>query len=122
MTTFFFTAFFAARFFTGPDEGFFGMVADSHADTATPRGRRGAYSRFTAALFCGVVIAGLDPAIHLPERISPDGCAGQAAHDNQDRHCERSEVIQSYGKGLDCFVASAPRNDEDALLTMRLTS
>jgi hypothetical protein len=30
-----------------------------------------------------------------------------------DRHCERSEAIQSNKRGLDCFVASAPRNDVD---------
>jgi hypothetical protein len=30
------------------------------------------------------------------------------------RHCERSEAIQTLlrSKELDCFVASAPRNDE----------
>ena len=28
------------------------------------------------------------------------------------RHCERSEAIQSHKGKLDCFVASAPRNDE----------
>jgi hypothetical protein len=27
------------------------------------------------------------------------------------RHCERSEAIQSQEGSLDCFVASAPRND-----------
>ena len=27
------------------------------------------------------------------------------------RHCERSEAIQSRGGTMDCFVASAPRND-----------
>jgi len=30
----------------------------------------------------------------------------------ETRHCERSEAIQR--KGLDCFVACAPRNDESA--------
>jgi hypothetical protein len=29
------------------------------------------------------------------------------------RHCERSEAIQRGEEDLDCFVASAPRNDED---------
>jgi len=28
------------------------------------------------------------------------------------RHCERSEAIHSLKAKLDCFVASAPRNDE----------
>jgi hypothetical protein len=28
------------------------------------------------------------------------------------RHCERSEAIQCGGSVLDCFVASAPRNDD----------
>src|SRR5665213_2536388 len=28
------------------------------------------------------------------------------------RHCERSEAIQSHKEELDCFVASAPRNDD----------
>jgi hypothetical protein len=28
------------------------------------------------------------------------------------RHCERSEAIQGPKHWLDCFVASAPRNDE----------
>src|ERR1700676_4483794 len=33
------------------------------------------------------------------------------------RHCERSEAIQlSVGCGMDCFVASAPRNDVDGLV------
>jgi hypothetical protein len=32
----------------------------------------------------------------------------------QDRHCERSEAIQKLKQGLDCFVAGAPRNDENA--------
>jgi hypothetical protein len=67
LAAFFLATFFAARFFTGADEGFFGMVADFHADTTTPRSRRGAYFKFTAALFYDVVIAGLDPAIHLLE-------------------------------------------------------
>jgi hypothetical protein len=29
-----------------------------------------------------------------------------------DCHCERSEAIQCDEEGLDCFVASAPRNDD----------
>ncbi|MCF2523010.1 hypothetical protein [Bradyrhizobium sp. G127] len=63
----FFTTFFTARFFTGADEGVFGMVAGFRADMTTPRGRRGALFRFTAMLFYNAVIAGLDPAIHLLE-------------------------------------------------------
>ena len=32
------------------------------------------------------------------------------------RHCERSEAIQTFARGqMDCFVASAPRNDEELL-------
>jgi hypothetical protein len=36
---------------------------------------------------------------------------------NCQRRCERSEAIQlSAGCGMDCFVASAPRNDVDGLV------
>jgi hypothetical protein len=41
------------------DEGFFGIVKDFRADTATPR--RGAALKHSDNV---VVIAGLDPAIH----------------------------------------------------------
>jgi rRNA-processing protein FCF1 len=30
----------------------------------------------------------------------------------EPRHCERSEAIQEAARKLDCFVASAPRNDD----------
>ena len=34
-----------------------------------------------------------------------------------NRHCERSEAIQNSKEGLDCFVASAPRNDESKAIS-----
>jgi hypothetical protein len=35
------------------------------------------------------------------------------------RHCERSEAIQRRRRGLDCFVANAPRNDESTFSVVR---
>jgi hypothetical protein len=37
------------------------------------------------------------------------------------RHCERSEAIQKAAKeSLDCFVAYAPRNDDQILVARKL--
>ena len=37
------------------------------------------------------------------------------------RHCERSEAIQLCARGkMDCFVASAPRNDGETALSVSL--
>jgi hypothetical protein len=76
----------------------------------TPQGRRGG----CAGIF-PLVIAGLDPAIHrlrktlakmMDTRVKP-------AYGAQCVAVIASEAKQSRSRaeGLDCFVASAPRND-----------
>jgi hypothetical protein len=68
-------------------------------------------------------MAGLVPAIHvfvvtasktwMPGTRPGMTCERSCAESFLARHCERSEAIQSrLRKKLDCFVASAPRNDE----------
>ena len=61
-------------------------------------------------------MAGLVPAIHvflrqLQLRTWMPGSSPGMTKIAYFRHCERSEAIQSHKERLDCFVASAPRND-----------
>ena len=52
-------------------------------------------------------------------KLGQNSCRGNAKV--CPRHCERSEAIHSSACGaMDCFVAVAPRNDDDGLFEIRI--